>query len=470
MKYLYLLLPLIVGLLALIDSIGSILSFAIFGSIYYFLTSKIRSKNLYYEHNTRRIQFISVFFSIVTIGLILASINYVNYESYFMFMGDDSVYFYNAKNFYFDSNLFSIDKFYVTNLFNHTIYRLVSMYKEPNVIDLLFSHWSLATIICLLSLDIACIVNRRIVGISKMYLAFFSQTSFFFTLPYFYRDTYAILFMILGVYYGLRGFIGTSVINSFVSGSIRGVNGVFTLIILFLIRIVGNRREISIKSKLLTLLSIGVFIVVVSLPPVQSLIVSKGVSFLVDDRNVSDMESMTIDNYVQNRQRYLFEHEGLYNSGASLGTGYAFYVKALAVPLISPGNLYLSTNSSFSVTIYNEYSGIVKGVNPVGLTSFISMLLLPFLIASLAISVAFIVVRGSTMQFVFLIAFTLLYLTSAYISLIPRHYMAYVIIITTIISASDANVGRNQSSWYKVIVALVYMFLVYNTINYMLSL
>jgi len=466
-KIVFLLILIEITFFIFLDTPGTIILFVFFGTLNTFISTLLRRKTSFYTKKEKTNQFIVNYLIITLLGQLVASSYYTSYGEYFAPFGDDSLYFQQAETYL--PNLFQFDKLSLTGFLNHSLYSIISLIKNPNVLDLLCSHWGLAALINVFALDIACEFNKSKVQLKNLYLGLFSQAAYYFAMLSFYRDTYAILFLVLSIYYSLRQKNLLSIAFALSAGLIRGANGFYAIFFLTLNYIIKKNIFKINTSKTIFWSILTSFILLLSIPKVQEFIIFRGKNLFSENLGGIKLQELTIKSYISERQRSIIEDEGLYGS-EGLGTGPKFYVKALLVPLISPGNLILLPYETRNINTYKKAGASYTFFSIHSVFSFFAMILLPFLLSKLlpALYLLFFKSTNSTLNLL-VISFLFFYLAAAYISLVPRHYMAFIILIPALLSSLPKNFHIKYKTQSKSIIIVTSLFLILNTIKYIIT-
>lgn len=425
----FLLILLIFANFILLDSINTFFIWSLFSIIYIYIAIISAKINPYINKSSLINLALSLLFFLTIIGQFLAIGYYFSKGNYFSYWLDDKEYFETIKTKIDLIDLYSPRVY--TTILNSLLYNFLLILKSQiTVLDLLVSHWGLSVLICLNSFHIACFFAKRKIPTKLLILGLFTQHIFFYTFLHFYRDTYSILFFSYGIIFLLNKKYLISFVFAVLTSLIRGGQGFLLIAFIFLYLVVNSQHFLFRRSLSFIYLSISIFIIIIvlfSFPEIQTFIAHNSMSISFSNSTKIDA-IISIQDYAKERRTTLFVDQGLLDSGKFFsGNPITDFLLSVSYALVQPGNFY------WTPFFENNFAIAENGFNTYGLIVSICILSLPLFLSKFILALLYLV-RNITIETGFLlIIFIISFCSATFISLIPRHFLIFIIFFPAIL-------------------------------------
>ena len=439
----------------LLESFFSIIYWLFFVSVYSILTYFLSRANPYSSFREIFNIYLSTLFLFTIVGQLMTLGYKYSSGSYFSYWNDDQYYLSIIEK-----NLSNIDyehpKF-GTILINSILDKLANLFNlgEPFV-NMLSSNWALAPVIVVISYNIACNINKTNIPKKNIILGIFTQNVVYFALLHFYRDIYAILFFSISLLLLSRKKYWLSVLFVIISASFRKANA--SVLLLFIVFHFLINSKIIVNYFIRSWYKFVVFLFLISLiftsSKVQTFVIENALSSVMKAAKYKDVTDLA--SFTEQRKNSLFSNEGMYKGGAMF-EGNLFKSIALPVifPFIVPGNYYIDYEFKSTVKKYFSFYGVLMAI---------CVFFLPLFLSSFCLSIIdSFRSKEYEVRFIIIMLFTFL-LLSSFISIVPRHYVYFIILFPTILSVPNTFNLNNRKLYLFFLTLFFFLIFSYRTI------
>lgn len=435
------------GLIALIINIFGAWS-ALLWVLCFFIVFFI-SKN---KHNVQYSNVIIFSFLYLTLMGTLAMFSYKVFSNFtFSPYNDDSFYYLNIVNI-IDGKIVSNATIYES--FMAFIVYPLSLIKEIEHFDIVVFNWIIGALTIGESLKFANRVfpdNTKYNDMLGALLVLFNS-NFIIGTVHLYRDVAMCYCFMLSINYAMTGKTYKSVIFAVLTGFVRGANGIFALLMIFVLRYVDVLRRFSKRILILTFTFSLIFII--------SLDSYIGYSSYFRSFN-STSDNQSLQDRIENRQEDFYErYEG---AGGVLAIMKSDNValKALVVPIymfspIKIGKFYVTENYSLE----NKPNKIITRFRIEWLWELISVIFTAMFAYFLFIGLYNMLKSKDNLHFLLAVIFLLMVTVVAFISMQHRHKIMFLLLFPMLYNSYKFNSRFRASKKVEYLFIVISLFIV----------